>query len=65
MASAKDPFGQVLAALKDSDVLGVLSPAASATLAGRGVQVDLKGGGYLCRIGDPGDAVYVILDGEI
>ncbi|MDB5426051.1 MAG: transcriptional regulator, Crp/Fnr family [Phenylobacterium sp.] len=66
MASpAKDSLGQVLAALKDSEVLGVLSPAASATLAGRGVPVDLAGGAYLCRIGDPGDAVYVILDGEI
>jgi len=66
MASpAKDPLEQVLAALKDSEVLGVLSAEASAALAARGAAVDLIAGAYLCRIGDPGDAVYVILDGEI
>jgi CRP/FNR family cyclic AMP-dependent transcriptional regulator len=66
MASpAKDPLEQVLAALKDSEVLGVLSAKASAALAARGAAVDLIAGAYLCRIGDPGDAVYVILDGEI
>jgi CRP/FNR family cyclic AMP-dependent transcriptional regulator len=66
MASpAKGPLDQVLAALKDSEVLGVLSTDASAALAGRGVPVDLASGAYLCRIGDPGDAVYVVLDGEI
>jgi CRP/FNR family cyclic AMP-dependent transcriptional regulator len=61
----KDPLDQVLAALKDSEVLGVLSAGASATLAARGALVDVANGAYLCRIGDPGDAVYVILDGEI
>lgn len=61
----KDPLDQVLAALRDSEVLGVLSADASATLAARGALVDLASGAYLCRIGDPGDAVYVILDGEI
>lgn len=64
-ASAKDPLDQVLAALKDSEVLGVLSDGASAAMAARGALVDLASGAYLCRIGDPGDAVYVILDGEI
>ncbi|MFI4966286.1 MAG: Crp/Fnr family transcriptional regulator [Caulobacterales bacterium] len=64
-SSTSDPLDQVLAALKDSEVLGVLSPAACARLAHRGAPVDLSPGAYLCRRGDPGDAVYVILDGEV
>lgn len=62
---AKDPPGQILAALRGGEVLGVLSPEACAALAQRGGPVDLETGAFLCRIGDPGDAVYLILEGEI
>jgi CRP/FNR family transcriptional regulator, cyclic AMP receptor protein len=65
MASPAKALDQVLAALKDSEVLGVLSAEGSTALAGHGAPVDLASGAYLCRIGDAGDAVYVVLDGEI
>ena len=64
-AIANDSHTKVLAALSSSEVLCALSPDACANLAERGAHVDLEMGAYLARVGDPGDAVYVILDGEI
>ena len=56
---------QVMAALRSSEVLGRLSPEGAAVLARAGSAVDLPAGRLLCQAGDPGDAVYVVLDGEI
>ena len=56
---------QVMAALRTSEVLGRLSPDGAAALARAGSAVDLPAGRLLCQAGDPGDAVYVVLDGEI
>jgi CRP-like cAMP-binding protein len=56
---------QVLAALRTSEVLGRLSPDGARALARAGSALDLPAGRLLCQAGDPGDAVYVVLDGEI
>ncbi|THD77907.1 MAG: Crp/Fnr family transcriptional regulator [Phenylobacterium sp.] len=56
---------QVLVALRTSEVLGRLSAEGAAALARAGSAVDLPAGRLLCQAGDPGDAVYVVLDGEI
>ncbi|HEX3700977.1 MAG TPA: Crp/Fnr family transcriptional regulator [Phenylobacterium sp.] len=56
---------QVLTALRASEVLGRLSAEGAAALARAGSALDLPAGRLLCQAGDPGDAVYVVLDGEI
>lgn len=56
---------QVCAALRASDVLGRLSPEGAAALARAGSPLELPAGRLLCQAGDPGDAVYVVLEGEI
>lgn len=56
---------QVCAALRTSEVLGRLSPEGAAALARAGSPVELPAGRLLCQAGDPGDAVYVVLEGEI
>jgi CRP-like cAMP-binding protein len=53
------------AALAASPILGLLSPAARARLAGAASVMALENGALLCQQGDPGDAVFVVLEGEI
>jgi len=52
-------------ALAASPILGLLSAAARERLAGSGAAVTLDVGAFLCRQGDLGDAVFVVLEGEI
>jgi CRP-like cAMP-binding protein len=59
------PLEQVLGALQSSEVLKAFSPEACRALAQAGSPTNLSAGGTLCQAGDPGDAVFVILDGEI
>jgi CRP/FNR family cyclic AMP-dependent transcriptional regulator len=52
-------------ALASSPILGLLSARASARLAAAGAPVALEAGALLCHKGDPGDAIFVVLEGEI
>jgi CRP-like cAMP-binding protein len=52
-------------ALQASPILGLLSPDARARLATAGSPLDLEPGALLCQQGDLGDAVFVVLEGEI
>lgn len=60
-----DALAQVIAALASSEVLHSLSAGACQALARRGAPVDLTSGQILVQAGDPGDAVYVVLEGEL
>lgn len=55
----------VLAALARSSVLSRLSPDGRERLAASGAWQDLGPGQMLFRSGDPGDAVFVIVEGEV
>jgi CRP/FNR family cyclic AMP-dependent transcriptional regulator len=55
----------VAAALEANGVVRWLSAAARARLAAAGSPLALEPGHFLCQAGDPGDAVFVILEGEI
>ncbi len=55
----------VTAALGASRVLHLLSERARARLARAGSPLALEAGQYLCQAGDSGDAVYVVIEGEI
>ncbi|MFZ4122681.1 MAG: Crp/Fnr family transcriptional regulator [Caulobacterales bacterium] len=52
-------------ALARTDLLSRLTPESRARLAGRGTELTLAPGAQLCSRGDPGDALYVIMEGEI
>jgi CRP/FNR family transcriptional regulator, cyclic AMP receptor protein len=52
-------------ALAASPVLGLLSAGQRERLAAAGAQIALEAGAILCQQGDPGDAVFVVLEGEI
>jgi len=60
--AALDP---VIAALATSDVLHHLSGSGRARLAAAGSPVNLTPGEFLCRAGDPGDAVFIVLSGHV
>lgn len=64
-AQGSDDFDQVRSALAASEVLRHISPEAATTLARRGGPVALAAGGLLAQEGDAGDAVFVVLEGEI
>lgn len=55
----------VLAALARSAVLARLSPLGRERLAASGAWQELSPGQMLFRSGDPGDAVFVIVEGEV
>ena len=55
----------VVAALRDSLVMHLLPEAALERLASAGAAMSLAKGAMLCQAGDVGDAVYVVLQGEI
>jgi CRP-like cAMP-binding protein len=61
----RTPVEPVVAALAASEVLHHLSTAAREGLAAAGSQVALNRGAWLCRTGDPGDAVFIVLDGQV
>jgi len=59
------PSAAVLPALARSSVLAPLSEAGRERLAAAGGWLALEPGETLCRAGDPGDAVFVVVEGEI
>jgi CRP-like cAMP-binding protein len=59
------PLERALAALATNPVLGLLSDDARRRLVAGGSQISLDSGRMLCQAGDAGDAVYVLLEGEI
>ena len=65
VSAASGSLEQVESALRASEVLRAFSDSACRALARAGSPVNLSTGGVLCRVGDPGDSVFVILDGEI
>ena len=56
---------QVAAALQAGGFLGALSGDACDRLAEAGRPVDLATGAVLSQAGDPGDAMFIILEGEL
>ncbi len=48
-----------------SPILGLLSAASRQTLVAAGSSLALEPGVLLCQRGEPGDAVFVVLEGEI
>jgi CRP-like cAMP-binding protein len=63
--SASLQVPHVAAALRAGGILRALSEAACLRLARSGRPVDLARGAVLAQAGDPGDAMFVILEGEI
>lgn len=64
MAQGKDQDA-VAAALTKSELLAALSDAARARLAKAGAPVTIEPGALLFARGDHGDALYVLLEGEV
>jgi CRP-like cAMP-binding protein len=62
---ASDQSAQVIAALASSEVLHSLSAGACQGLARRGAPIDLSTGQLLAQAGDAGDAIFVVLEGEV
>jgi CRP-like cAMP-binding protein len=60
-----DAFDEVLAAFEGSGVLRPLSPEARRRLAKAGTPMDVAAGALICQAGDPGDAAFVVLEGEL
>lgn len=60
-----DASSQVIAALAASEVLHSLTAGACQALAARGSPVDLTAGQLLVQTGDPGDAIFIVLEGEV
>ena len=52
-------------AMAASPILGLLSPAGRERLAASGSMLSLETGALLCQQGDPGDAIFLLLEGEI
>lgn len=65
MSDRSDSAGSVLASLARSPVLACLSQAGVKRLASSGGWIALAPGEVLFQAGDPGDAVYVVVDGEV
>jgi CRP-like cAMP-binding protein len=55
----------VHSAIAGSPILSLLSAASRERLVGAGSALSLERGGVLCQRGDPGDAIFVVLEGEI
>ncbi len=64
MAEAKDT-GSVEAALAKAELLAAISDAGRARLAKAGVAVTVEPGALLFARGDKGDALYVLMEGEV
>src|SRR5579871_945466 len=61
-ASAADG---VAAALGEGAVFRVLSAEVRVRMAAAGSSLELAPGAFLCQAGDAGDALFVVLEGEI
>jgi CRP/FNR family cyclic AMP-dependent transcriptional regulator len=61
--SQTDP--KVAHAMAASPILGLLSPDGRKRLVASGSMVSLEPGAVLCQQGDPGDAIFLLLEGEI
>ena len=55
----------VAAALGEGAVFQVLSEAVRSRMAAAGSPLELSAGAFLCQAGDAGDALYVVLEGQI
>jgi CRP/FNR family transcriptional regulator, cyclic AMP receptor protein len=55
----------VATALGEGAVFRVLSDAVRSRMAAAGSPLELAPGAFLCQAGDAGDALYVVLEGEI
>lgn len=64
-ATRASPPPSVIAALRASAVLHLLPAATLDRLAALGGSMNLARGEILCQQGEPGDAVYIVLQGEI
>ncbi|HEX5264522.1 MAG TPA: Crp/Fnr family transcriptional regulator [Phenylobacterium sp.] len=64
-SSMNDPLKDVVAAFQGSEILGTLPEATLTALARSGALVELAAGALLCQEGDPGDAIFIVLEGEI
>ncbi len=53
------------AAMAASPILAPLSPRTRQSVAASGSLIALEPGGLLCQQGDPGDAMFIVLEGEI
>jgi CRP-like cAMP-binding protein len=53
------------AAMTASPILAPLSLSMRQTLAASGSMIALEPGALLCQQGDPGDAIFIVLEGEI
>ena len=65
MAQDTQGHKSVAALLAASHVLQPLSVAALERVAKAGSHVEIESGVTLCQAGDPGDAIYVVLEGEV
>lgn len=65
MSDRSDGVGAVLAGLSRSPVLARLSPRGLERLADSGGWRTLAPGELLFQAGDPGDATYLVVDGEV
>lgn len=65
MSAGKEQLQGVEAALAKAELLAALSEAGRARLARAGVPVTVEPGALLFARGDKGDALYVLLEGEV
>ncbi len=63
--SKGDHVHPVAVALAASTVFGLLSDRARERLAGAGGAYALEPGEVLCHAGDPGEAMFIVLEGEV
>jgi CRP/FNR family transcriptional regulator, cyclic AMP receptor protein len=62
---AANAAAPVAAALGEGAVFRVLSDSVRARMAAAGSPLELAPGAFLCQAGDAGDALFVVLEGEI
>ena len=65
MADSKDSLSGAEAALAKAELMAALSDATRARLARQGVPCTVEPGNLLFAKGDKGDALYVLLEGEV
>jgi CRP-like cAMP-binding protein len=65
MAESKEILNNVEAALAKAELMAALSDATRARLAKQGVPCSVEPGKLLFAKGDKGDALYVLLEGEV
>jgi CRP-like cAMP-binding protein len=65
MGQDSEHHDRIIDHLRDCQVLHCLSPEARGRVARAATPIDLRAGEILCQAGDAGDAVYVVLEGEV